>query len=29
MCCSPERAGFAARFSDVAIGAPIPRDLPV
>ena len=29
MCCSPERAGFAARFSEVRIGEPIARELPV
>jgi uncharacterized protein len=27
MCCSPERAGLEARFSDFRIGDPIPRDL--
>ncbi|MEO0547046.1 MAG: DUF1349 domain-containing protein [Pseudomonadota bacterium] len=27
MCCSPERAGFKAVFSDFHIGAAIPRDL--
>jgi regulation of enolase protein 1 (concanavalin A-like superfamily) len=27
MCCSPERAGFAARFADFSIGAPISRQL--
>lgn len=27
MCCSPERAGFRAVFSDLRIGAPIGRDL--
>ncbi|WP_240796352.1 DUF1349 domain-containing protein [Streptomyces sp. RFCAC02] len=27
MCCSPERAGFTARFTDFAVTAPIPRDL--
>lgn len=27
MCCSPQRAGFKARFKDWRIGAPIARDL--
>jgi len=27
MCCSPQRAGFEARFEDFAIGEPISRDL--
>lgn len=27
MACSPQRAGFQARFRDISIGAPIPRDL--
>ncbi len=27
MCCSPERAGFVARFWDFRIGDPIARDL--
>jgi regulation of enolase protein 1 (concanavalin A-like superfamily) len=27
MCCSPERAGFEARFEDFAISEPISRDL--
>jgi uncharacterized protein len=29
MCCSPERAGFVARFCDFRLGAPISGDLPV
>jgi regulation of enolase protein 1 (concanavalin A-like superfamily) len=29
MCCSPERAGFVARFWDFRVGDPIARDLPV
>ena len=27
MCCSPERAGFEAMFSDFSVGAPISREL--
>jgi hypothetical protein len=27
MCCSPERAGFTARFTDFRVGEPISRDL--
>jgi regulation of enolase protein 1 (concanavalin A-like superfamily) len=27
MCCSPERAGFVARFSEIRIGDPIAREL--
>ena len=27
MCCSPERAGFAATFTDFGVGVPIGRDL--
>ncbi|MBX3579071.1 MAG: DUF1349 domain-containing protein [Rhizobiaceae bacterium] len=27
MCCSPQRAGFKARFKDLRIGPPIARDL--
>ena len=27
MCCSPERAGFKAEFSDFKLGSPIPREL--
>jgi regulation of enolase protein 1 (concanavalin A-like superfamily) len=27
MCCSPERAGFVARFTDFTVGEPISRDL--
>ena len=27
MCCSPERAGFVARFWDFRVGDPIARDL--
>jgi regulation of enolase protein 1 (concanavalin A-like superfamily) len=29
MCCSPERASFRARFTDVRIGQPIARELPM
>ena len=27
MACSPQRAGFEARFNDIAVGPPIPRQL--